>query len=221
MDKDHLILQFKRLERHYKLAKEKKDPVSFLDLSHCLRIWVDMKKQVEQFIQESGVILNFPNPQKNKKSKKILKNSQYFDVPLVSVKDTPGVTMKGIRIINRALSSEEIKQLYAMGPPKVKTTSLSFSQWLSSETIYATKKETKQRFGITRELLIDRVANLLGASHPIGMRHEKKDHYERAIDSYIKELHSIKVADGYPLTYYQLIEIAGTIVNQIGKIIAK
>src|SRR2546423_7720220 len=47
MDTEHIKLQYDRLGRHHSAALKDKDPISFLDLSHALRIWVDMKSSVD------------------------------------------------------------------------------------------------------------------------------------------------------------------------------
>ena len=39
MDINHIHLQYDRLARHHQAAMKTKDPISFLDLAHALRIW--------------------------------------------------------------------------------------------------------------------------------------------------------------------------------------
>ena len=63
---------------------------------------------------------------------------------------------------------------------------------------------------MSREIIIKRVANALGASHPAGM--EDSDPQENRFDQHIQDLHAIHLADGYPTTYYQLLEIAGEVL---------
>jgi len=60
-------------------------------------------------------------------------------------------------------------------------------------------------------MLIKRVANFLGASHPAGMESSRK--FENRFDPYIRELHEIYILDGIKLTYYQLLEIADQIIG--------
>lgn len=213
MNKSHIKLQFERLKRHYKLAKNEKDPIAFLDLAHTLRIWTELKREVDKIAQKENLKLDLPNKINNKKLKGILKGSTFFDVPLASVESgfTPEIQVKGIQIVNRALSSEEIKKMYEMGPPEVQTGYLTFSEWLGAEVISTINPKDNGYIGISREIIIKRVANLLGASHPEGM--DQGNEYENQFDPYIKELNKIEVANGYPLTHYQLIEIAEVIIN--------
>lgn len=211
MNTNHIFIQFKRLERHYHESLKQKDVISFLDLSHCLRIWVDMKTHIDTLAEAKGIQLKLTNTTTQKSIKKILRGSKYTYLPLGSGVESPGVEVKGVRIINKTLSPEEIKKLYEAGPPIAQSTKLRFSEWIASG-IYEvpSKDEAHPQIRITREILIKRVANILGASHPIGT--EEGDERENKFDPYILELHNISLADGYPATYYQLLEIADDIL---------
>jgi hypothetical protein len=46
MDIEQVRLQYDRLNRHYQ-GELSKDPISFLDFSHTLRMWVDMKALID------------------------------------------------------------------------------------------------------------------------------------------------------------------------------
>ena len=48
MELEHIKLQYDRLKRHYNRALNEKDIISFLDFSHSLRIWVDLKFNIDQ-----------------------------------------------------------------------------------------------------------------------------------------------------------------------------
>lgn len=215
MNKSHIKLQFQRLKRHYQLAKDNKDPIAFLDLAHSLRIWAEMKEVVDQIANEEHFIFELPNKVNNKRLKNILKGSNYFDIPLASVEDnfTPDVQVKGVQFVNRPLTPEEIKKIFEMGPPKIDIKLLSFSQWLGSEVISTSNPQDGRYVGITREIMIKRTANLLGASHPEG--EDSENELENKFDPYVKELNKIQVANGYPLTHYQLIEIAQDILKSL------
>lgn len=215
MQKSHIKIQFERLKRHYKLAKEEKDKIAFLDLAHSLRIWSELKEDVDKLIEEEGFVLSLRNKINNKKLKEILKGTMFFDVPLASVDSefTPEVQVKGVQIVNKALSPEEIKKMFEVGPPKEQVTRLTFTQWLGSEIISTSDPKDNSYVGISREILIKRIANLLGASHPEGK--DNSNDYENKFDAYVKELNKIEVANGYPLTHYQLMEIAGSIIESL------
>lgn len=213
MNIDHIKLQYARLERHHASALKEKDPISFLDLSHALRIWVDMKTFVDAQSKEKGLILSLTNSSTPKGVKKILKGCKYTYLPLASGVESPGVEIKGVRVINRALSPGEIKKLYEAGPPVALKSKLSFSEWLASG-VYEVPSGEKEHphLKISREILIKRVANVLGASHPVGT--EAAEAAENRFDPYVLDLHGVQLADGYPATYYQLLEIANEILEK-------
>jgi hypothetical protein len=213
MDINHIKLQYARLERHRSSALKDKDPISFLDLSHALRIWVDMKSFVDQLIKEKALALNFTNSSTPKEVKKFLKGSKHTYLPLASGVESPGVEIKGVRVIDRALSPEEIKKLHEAGSPVAQKSKLSFSEWLASG-VYEVPSGEKEHphLKISREILIKRVANILGASHPAGT--EAAEAPENRFDPYVLDLHGLQLADGYPATYYQLLEIAKDILEK-------
>ncbi|RXJ76995.1 hypothetical protein CRV03_06950 [Arcobacter sp. F155] len=220
MTLEHIKLQYDRLERHHKQALNTQDLISFLDLSHSLRIWVDMKNKIDELVEEQEIKLKLNNIVKNKALKKILKGATHQYLPIGNGVDSPNVQIKGIQIINRALNSDEVKKLYKAGPPKMQNSNLTFGKWLNS-SIYEvpSNEEVHPHITISREIMIKRVANILGASHPQGT--EFSEDTENRFDSYIKELHQLKIADGYPATYYQLLEISQEILEKVKIIFEK
>ena len=52
---EHIKLQFSRLCRHTECAKVEFDPITYLDLVHSLRIWVDMKTDIDENLKSLGV----------------------------------------------------------------------------------------------------------------------------------------------------------------------
>ena len=209
---DHILLQYQRLERHYQESLERKDPISFLDLAHCLRIWVDMRNHIDAIAKSKNVSFRLANTATSKAIKKILKGSKYTYLPLGSGVESPGVEVRGFRFINRALTPEEIKKISDAGPPVSQPVALSFTEWLASGIYEVPSNDTKHPvLRISRESLIKRVANILGASHPLGS--EQNDEQENKFDPYVLDLHKTVLADGYPATYYQLLEIAKDILE--------
>ena len=212
MDIEHMKLQYARLERHHSSALKEKDAISFLDLSHALRVWVDMKSFIDASAKNKGLTLGLTNSSTPKVVKKILKGSKYNYLPLASGVESPGIEIKGVRVINRALSPEEVKKLYEAGPPVAQKSTLTFSEWLASG-VYEVPSGEKEHphLKISREILIKRVANILGASHPAGT--EAAEAAENRFDPYVIDLHSVELAGGYPATYYQLLEIGNDILK--------
>ncbi len=209
----HLHLQYDRLSRHHDAALATKDEISFLDLAHALRIWVDMKSEVTQMAQERGLDLALRHHTPPKYIKQSLQGATHTSVPLASGIESPGVQISGLRFTDRALTAEEIKKRAAMGPPVAQVSKMSFAEWMAAGVIEVPSDDTAHpHLQLSREMMIKRVANLLGASHPAGM--EDKDPSENMFDKYVQELHQIKIADGYPATYYQLLEIAGELLSR-------
>lgn len=209
---EQIRLQFFRLERHYNTTLSTKDPISFLDLAHCLRIWVDMKASIDLLLKQLDHQVEFRNTILNRKLKQILKGTSFKHIPLSIGVDSPNVIVKGLIMVEGNLNEEQKNTVYAMGPPTAQKTRLTFSEWLGAEIIES-KTSTGKRLGISRSILIKRVANILGASHPQGSSQDHDE--ENRFDPYVRELHQHNVANGFPLTYYQLLEIAGEIINKI------
>jgi len=211
MNIEHIELQYKRLERHYNGALEDRDEVSFLDLSHSMRIWTEMKSSIDELATKKGMKLGLKDVVRSRERKQILRGSKYIYLPLASGVTSPSIEVKGVSFINRALSPEEIKKLYEAGPPMAMPTSSTFTQWLGSGVYdVSSTNQAHPTLTISREILIKRVANILGASHPQGI--DQADETENRFDPYVRELHQVLVAGGYPATYYQLLEIAKDIL---------
>ena len=213
MNLTHLHLQFDRLRRHHEAALQTKDEISFLDLAHALRIWVDMKTDVTRLASDLGVQLSLRHHQPPRFIKRSLKGATHTYIPLASGVPSSGVQVAGIRITNRALTPEEIKQRASAGPPIARVTEMTFAEWMAAGVIEVPSGDTTHpHLTLSRETLIKRIANKLGASHPAGM--EDDDPRENRFDTYIIDLHSIQLVD-YPATYYQLLEIAGELLARV------
>ncbi len=213
MDIKHLHLQYDRLSRHYEASLAQKDEISFLDLAHALRVWVDMKARVTTMAAERGLQLSLRHHTAPKSLKKSLKGATHTYIPLASGVESPEVQVKGLVITNRALTPDEIKQRASMGPPVAQVSQMSFAEWMAAGVLEVPSNDPSHpHVKISREIMIKRIANALGASHPVGM--EEDDPQENKFDKYVQELHQIKIADGYPVTYYQLLEIAAELLDR-------
>jgi len=214
MNNNHIYLQYKRLERHYESSLQKKDEVSFLDLAHVLRIFTEMKSEIDNLASKKGIAFGFENIKPHPDVKKTLKGKKYTYLPLGSGVPTAGTEVKGIMQIEGKLTTEEFIKISKAGPPITQKTKLSFGQWMGA-TIYEIPSMDKvhSKIGISREIFIKRVANMLGASHP--QETDKGKGIENKFDVHIKELHQIKLGNGYPATYFQLLEIAKNIIETV------
>lgn len=211
MDINHIELQYNRLARHYKSALNK-DHISFLDLSHVLRIFTEMKSGIDIIANKKEVSFHFENFKCSPETKKVLKGKHYTYLPVASGVPTPGMEISGFMQLEGELSEEEFLRISKAGPPVTEKTNLTFGQWLGS-TIYEVPSFDKShpKMGISREIFVKRIANILGASHPQGA--DKGQEQENKFDVYIRDLHLVTLADGYPATYFQLLEIAKDILD--------
>lgn len=214
MELTHIHLQYDRLKRHYQLALAGGDEIAFLDLAHALRIWVELKTPVTAAAKAHGISLGLSHHTPPKSIKRSLQGATHISMPLASGVESPGLQIRGIRITDRALSPEEIQHRAMLGPPVATVSQMNFAEWLAAGVLEVPSETADHpHVMLSREILIKRVANVLGASHPAGS--ENADEFENRFDSIVLELHGLKVAGGYPSTYYQLLEIAGQILQKL------
>lgn len=213
MDTKHLHLQYDRLQRHYQAALPGKDEVAFLDLAHVLRIWVELKSPVTSLVEAQELALGLPHYTPPKFIKRTLQGARQISIPLASGVQSPGLQVSGVRITNRALSADEIRRRYEAGPPTAVASNMSFREWMAAAVIEVpSEDDAHPHLTISREILIKRVANVLGASHPAGA--DNADEFENRFDAPVLQIHAIETA-GYKATYYQLLGIAQDILSAL------
>jgi hypothetical protein len=214
IDIEHIKLQFARLSRHTENATSKFDPITYLDLAHCLRIWVDMKSDIDRNLELLKVTPQFNVFSPDKKIKSALRGSKYVAITGDS-RVTGAGKIDGFVFTDKVISDDDVEKILKMGPPTARKTNLSFTQWLGSEIIVTNVSlpDQQPRLGISIEMLIKRVASFFGASHPMGM--ESSQEVENKFDPHIQALNEIKIFGNIPSTYYQLLQIAQTITETL------
>jgi hypothetical protein len=216
MDAQQFRLQLARLERHYTRAQNERDAISFLDLAHVLRIWTEMKSDVDDLARARGVSLNLPHLAPTQLQRQARKGGGVIDLPLAGGVSGPTGTVWGVRLTLGRSRHEEIEGKPVREPPKAVPTKMSFTDWLAAAVYWAPSDDPKHReLAISREIIIKRVANVLGASHPAG---KEDSDSENRFDPYIKNLHNLQVLD-LPATYGQLLEIAKPIIEAAQKLV--
>jgi hypothetical protein len=207
IDIEHIKLQFARLSRHTENATSKFDPITYLDLAHCLRIWVDMKSDIDRNLELLKVTPQFNVFSPDKKIKSALRGSKYVAITGGS-RVTGAGKIDGFVFTDKVISDDDVEKILKMGPP-------TFTQWLGSEIIVTNVSlpDQQPRLGISIEMLIKRVASFFGASHPMGM--ESSQEVENKFDPHIQALNEIKIFGNIPSTYYQLLQIAQTITETL------
>lgn len=228
-------INYERLLRQYEINVLKFDKPALLDLSHMLRIWVEMKNDVQTYldINESAPI--FTNYQLNGKMKKLLWGKDYiftcfpgsittmaandiimsssdnFDLKKFTImskvkrEKNGGLSFKNFLIIFSLLTSDE-ESIFK----EIQGKNIQFTGWMQSEIVKLSFNEQNlPPIGISREILIKRVANILGGSHPEG-NGDSTNKY----DPYINKLMQYDIS-GLPSPYLMLLKTAKDILEKI------
>jgi len=136
---EHIRLQFARLARHTECATAGYDPVTCLDLAHSLRIWVDMKADVDQTLAAMNAKPRFHNVAPDQRIKQILKGSDYVAIAGGARIRQEG-KIEGFVCTGKILSENQIEQIWKMGPPLSSKTDLTFSQSQVSRKLGSQKR---------------------------------------------------------------------------------
>ncbi|MBN1568556.1 MAG: hypothetical protein JXA73_11975 [Acidobacteria bacterium] len=179
-----------------------------------------MKHEIDALVQSKGHALRLANPSATPKPlKRMLKGGKYQYIQIASSIDSSPVKVHRLLICEGPTAKkgkECIDQMFKISQsksPSAKASDLSYSEWLGSGIYEVSSGDEKHgQLRLSREILIKRVANMLGASHPLCVNDDQAA--ENRFDPYIRDLHGIQVADGYPATFYQLLEIAGDILTE-------
>ena len=212
--RDHLELQYQRLVKHRDLAVEKLDEVHLLDLAQSLRIFCDMKQKVDERCASKGLVPDYAHAIKNKKSYKIIKRHAKVYAAFVTGVPELSVMMKDFLESYRLPSQSDRDYLHQHPVTSGVQRLNSLQDWLGAGVIEVYEDSPRERIDISREMLIRRVANTLGGSHPSSSDDNTK---ENRFDKYVKYLNSLTVGI-YPMHYYQLLEIANELIRVLGPV---
>ena len=236
-------IQLERLRRHSEQAANTYDHISLLDLSHTLRIWADLRSQV-QHAPELMTTLAFKSSVPAKKLVRALRGGTYilFSMPsavhtaastnqlgftgdgIPSGNGTVGATAK----FNQDGSLDISAYYYVKGEVEPSLRSLlgegqvsrgNYSQWLGSEVIrlsYPGVDGQCTPVGISRENLIRRMANTFNASHPRDP--DVSENTEHVLDPAIQFMMRYTVA-GLPVPYFILLKAAQDIIAVAPKLL--
>lgn len=243
-----------RLQRQYMICSEGYDRPAFKDLAHNLRIWMDMRKEVDFYLRVNRPSTKFMNFALTPRLNRDFPNHRYLIVAFprgvfVSGNDiVPGYSERGYepgtgiyignigtvlrgawdymrddqpngpsrhRITHMAVVFQNpIDDLIAPDLESINSKYLSFGKvsfgaWLDSAALVLRAFDATQklvRVDISRENLVRRAANILGASHPFG-GHELADEN----NSKVKELMESRIFN-IPLPYIILLKMAQDIL---------
>lgn len=237
-----VALQLERLRRHYEIAVRTYDHVALLDLSHSLRIWVELKQELPKVAPAFGSTIAFKTAIPAKKMLKAAKGYWHIFCYMpggvitycakgdlisgpdltdnggemsagISIKKTDDEMWLGkVCVVGKSFDQPLIK---ALGAESV--TRCNYVHWLGSEVVrvgYPRPDGSLSYAAISREMLIKRVANTLDASHPSLAAKET----DNAFDPAINYLLQYKVG-GVPLPYFVLLKVAQDIVALAPKLL--
>lgn len=234
---EKVIVQLKRLKRHYDYSVNTYDDASLLDLAHVLRIWTELKSVLPEQYPNFKIKKPFKTGAPIRKVLKQAVNQQYIfsylpgngvvtyasNGQLASgpdINNGGGFTM-GVRVKNTGNSiwlsqycyiSKSLEQSYIKALGNEKVVRCTYANWMSSETVRVQFKNAlgvMEKRSLSREILIKRVANILDASHTsLG----DGDASDNMFDDSIKWLMKFNCG-GLPVPYFLLLKIAQDIIE--------
>lgn len=230
-----------RLRRHHESASRTYDHVSFLDLSHALRIWVDLKQALPKAFPKFATTLSFKTASPPKKILNHVRGCQYvfsympgsvithachgelLGVPPIGEKYSAGIRVRGLgtdsvemgRFCVVAKLLDEPMRKVLEGET---VTRCNYVQWLSSDAVrmcYLNSLNQMTALSLSREILIKRVANTLDGSHPsLATAGETDNKFDGPIHHLLKFQWG-----GVPLPYLVLLKIAQDILEVAPRLI--
>lgn len=232
-------VQLDRLKKHYEQSLNHYDIVSFLDLSHTLRIFTEIKDGIDNIISEPV----FKKASFNNGLKRIIKSPEFIFIylpdgvttsagatkeiasreifgfnsdvdytngTLFKIESNGDLTISHFLITQKVLNQKEINSL-DREVKNIPIGSLSFSGYMNSPAIYFKFIDNDPLF-ITNEELIKRIANEYEGSHA-----DKEDtNFE--INNKFSEPVSILMKYScakLPLPYFVLLHIAKNIIKNL------
>jgi len=230
-------VQYTRLKRHYDSAIKNYDTVSFLDLSHTLRVWTEIKNKVTKIKNDNvfqiailtknfkklltggsyafchlpaGVTTNSVN--KNELNQQEIISgpaAEKFSVgTFVKFDNDTSMTLAQFFVIYRILSPKEIKTM-SDETHKMQIQKVNFSKYLESPAIKF-NMENSNATCISNEELIKRIANEYDASHP--SNGDSDFEVVNIFSGPTKKLMQYKCAK-LPLPYFVILHIAKNILE--------
>lgn len=222
-----------RLKRHYEFAVHTYDDIALCDLSHTLRIWTELSKPLENIAPNFSAAISFKTGRPSSRIIKAVRgyehiiailpggvttyaasqNKIFYD-PNPSGEDWSFIIelqreSQGILLKNFCLIRGRGEGL--SGIENSIMTRCNFHTWMTSEVIrvaYFNSEKTLVSMGISREIFVKRVANILDGSHASAAQGDATNRF----DEPIKNLLQYRVA-GLPLPYFILLKIAQDILK--------
>ena len=222
-------LQLERVRRHYDPSMRTYDEISFLDLTHALRTWLDLKGSLESAAPRLFETKLFSYGVPTKKAMRTVRGHEYVIAHMPGgvltfachgdLASWRGGFSKNCAVAARIKRNENGSWEFASygfcdqtpeGRTHLEEVTISrgnFKQWLDSEAVRVAVRDDEKvlapPIGIGRETLIRRVANILGASHPVSEHAEANSPFDPAVKYLLR--HNVA---GVPLPYLLMLKAA-------------
>jgi len=240
---EKILVQLKRLQRHYEHSVKTYDDASLLDLAHILRIWTELKPVLSDTYPNFKIKKPFKTGSPIRKVLKQAANSQYIfsylpgdgvvtyasNGQLASGPDIDngGNFTMGVKVKNTGSSvwlsqycyiSKSLEQPHIKALDNEKVVRCNYGNWMGSETVrvqFLNANGVMEKLSISREILIKRVANILDGSHT---SLNNSDSSDNMFDESVKWLMRFSCG-GLPLPYFLLLKIAQDIISNAPKLL--
>lgn len=239
---ERVRLQFERLRRHYQNAVTTFDHVTFLDLSHTLRIWTELKRPLQELAPTFSKSVAFRTGVPSKKVTKAARGRTHVLCYLGGAVHTLAAKSEllagpeldegqdfllgvGFKMMPPAMEFRRFAFIAGHGDSSLlpllsseNASPCNFIQWLGAEVVrvgFLSEDGTYQSKAIPREILIKRVANTLDGSHA-SVAPDTNSSEENSFDAPIKFLLQYRIG-GVPVPYFILLKIAQDILDIGGK----
>ncbi|WP_157955164.1 hypothetical protein [Halomonas denitrificans] len=231
-------IQLERLRRHYDVAVRNYDQIALLDLSHTLRIWVELKAALVSISPKFSNALSFKTAIPAKKVLKAARGHRFVfsympggvityasqghlssgpEMESNSGDFTTGIAVRmsgdsKIELGKYCVISTSFEQPLIKALEAEAVSRCTYVQWLASEAVrvaFIDQSGELKSVAISREMIVKRVANTLDGSHPSAAGGVDTDNQ---FDAPVHHLLQYKMG-GLSLPYFILMKIAQDILD--------
>jgi hypothetical protein len=219
---ENIRINLARLKRHYEVCVQGYDEISLFDLAHTLRMWSDMEKEVKDYFH------SFPKHIRPRFTKYALRDNIAKVANLTvthMVVDFPGRLILPGMIVGPFVEIGDWRANAKLKPDindEFIYEKTDFMTWMHAEAVrinFVNSAGKLDRKILSRHVVITRVANTLGPSHPVGS--PGNNQFNEAIKELLEYSvggtmpngpESMEIAGGFPMPYLILMKIAQDII---------
>lgn len=232
-------LQFQRLRRHYEISLDSNDKIALLDLSNTLRIWVQMKQSLLRVAPKLATSIAFKSASPSRQLMRVASGVEHILCYMPGSTKTRAATdalangpsvagdfqlaigfMRDSEGFSHFRRFAFIHSTDGNGPTagldQEDVSRLNFPNWLGAEAAKVGLKNADGkliRYSLTREIIINRVANTLDGSHS-SIDNESDNRFDPAVRRLLEYS-----AGGITLPYFILMKIAQDMLEIIPRLI--